>query len=343
MEVAHGGGRTPWYNYSSNFSSPTNIVAIAAAQAGAHHDLIPYSRSCFYQATQTGMPVMRSIMFGYPNDTNETATITNCEYLFGPNILVAPVITAGATSRNVYLPADHWLDYNAKSNLYAGPANITAAAPVQTIPLFVREGAIIPRGDIFQGNNMWTNDWSPSLRIEFFPSDEFNSTFPYYTGSSVQTISCANQNQSRVIQFGNLGNSGILQIYVSNPGSVVCNGTNLNPGSDYSYNPANHLLQIPFAGATTVVVSNSTSLFSALWPSTPHITHLSLSGTSLSLSATNGTAGGSWTLLQSTNVALPLSQWQTGCAGNFDGSGNLSTNLPNTATNRQEFYLLKAQ
>jgi alpha-D-xyloside xylohydrolase len=343
MEVEHGNGRTPWYNFSTNFTSPTNIVFIAAAQAAAHHDLIPYSRSWLYQATQTGMPVMRPIMFGYPNDTNESTTITNCEYLFGPNILVAPVVTAGATSRAVYLPADHWLDYNTKSNLYAGSTTLTVSAPIQTIPLFVREGAIIPRGDILQGNNMWTSNWSPSLRIEFFPSDNFNSTFPYYTGSSDQTISCSNQNQSRVIQFGDLGNSGVLQIYVKNPGLINLNGTNLNLGTDYTYNPTNNLLQIPFAGATTVVVSNSSSLFNPLWPSSPHITTIGLNGTGLSLSATNGTPSGPWALLQSTNVALPLNQWQTNATGNFDGSGNLSTNLVNTATNLQQFYILKVQ
>jgi hypothetical protein len=78
-------------------------------------------------------------------------------------------------------------------------------------------------------------------------------------------------------------------------------------------------------------------------PSTPKVTHIGLSGTTLSLSAANGTAGGVWILLQSTNVALPLSQWQTNTAGNFDGGGNLSTNIANTATNLQEFYILKVQ
>ena len=51
----------------------------------------------------------------------------------------------------------------------------------------------------------------------------------------------------------------------------------------------------------------------------------------------------SWTLLQSTNVALPMGQWQTNAAGTFDGSRILSINLVNTATNLQEFYLLKVQ
>ena len=78
-------------------------------------------------------------------------------------------------------------------------------------------------------------------------------------------------------------------------------------------------------------------------PRIPHITSISLSGSVLSISATNGTPGGSWTMLQSTNVALPLRQWQTNMAGNFDGGGNVSANLVNAATNSQEFYILKVQ
>jgi hypothetical protein len=78
-------------------------------------------------------------------------------------------------------------------------------------------------------------------------------------------------------------------------------------------------------------------------PSSPLITSVSLNAATLAISATNGTPGSAWILLQSTNLALPLSQWQTNLTGNFDGSGNLSTNIPNAATNRQEFYILKVQ
>jgi alpha-glucosidase (family GH31 glycosyl hydrolase) len=260
METVIGNSRTPWYDYT------TNLIAITRTQCAAHHDLIPYSRSHLYQATQTGMPVMRPIMFAYPNDTNLVTTITNCEYMFGGQILVAPVITAGATTRNVYLPAANWLDYNTKSNLYVGPANITVPAPIQTIPLFVNEGAIIPRGDILQGNNFWTTNWSSRLRIEFFPSDNFGSSFPYYTGSSVQTITCSNQNHALTIQFGDLTLGGNLEIYVENPGNVIRNGTNLTFGTDYTYDPTNNLLRVPFSGATTLVVNDATSLFGTFAP-----------------------------------------------------------------------------
>jgi predicted alpha-1,2-mannosidase len=78
-------------------------------------------------------------------------------------------------------------------------------------------------------------------------------------------------------------------------------------------------------------------------PPAPYITRVTADGTSLSLSATNGAASGPWILLQSTNLALPLSQWQTNCMGNFDSSGNLSTNLLNAATNGREFYILKVR
>ena len=73
----------------------------------------------------------------------------------------------------------------------------------------------------------------------------------------------------------------------------------------------------------------------------PRFTGISVSGTTLTLTATSGTTNGPWTLLQSTNVALPLSQWTTNKTGSYDGSGTLSTTLVNAATNAQEFYRVK--
>jgi fibronectin type 3 domain-containing protein len=76
--------------------------------------------------------------------------------------------------------------------------------------------------------------------------------------------------------------------------------------------------------------------------SSPHITGIQLSGSTLSITATNGTAGGTWTLLQSTNLTLPISQWTPVLTNTFDGSGtlNLTTNIVNPA-NAQDFYILE--
>jgi hypothetical protein len=87
-------------------------------------------------------------------------------------------------------------------------------------------------------------------------------------------------------------------------------------------------------GSGQIVVGNGV-------PPPPAITGVRWSGSSLFISATNGSAGGSWTLLQGTNLALPVSQWQTNCAGDFDSNGNLSTNILNPAIGSPEFYLLK--
>jgi hypothetical protein len=244
--------------------------------------------------------------------------------------------------------------------------------------LFVNEGAIIPRGDIWQGNNNWTSNWTPYLRIEFFPSENSGSSFPYYTGSSVQTIACANQNHTLNIQFGNLGYAGNLQVYLESLGSVagtvVSNGVSLTSGTGYTYNPATHLLQVPFNGPTTLVVSNAGSLFSPLeaWrvanfgnPSDPAVSGdgvnpsgdgianilkyafglnplavstnglpfesiVNNSGTNyLALTfqrATNATDC-TFTVLVTTNLVGPLSQWQTGSS--YSGA-NINSNTANT-------------
>lgn len=79
----------------------------------------------------------------------------------------------------------------------------------------------------------------------------------------------------------------------------------------------------------------------ALPANRPRLTHLTVFGNELFLTATNGVAGSQWTLLQSTQLALPLSQWQTNRIVNFDANGNLSTNILATVTNAQTFYILK--
>lgn len=256
MEILIGNSRTPWYDYS------TNLVAIARKQAADHHDLLPYARSYLYKATQTGLPLMRPLFLACPGDASVTNTWD--EYLYGEKLLVAPVVTAGATNRSVYLPAGNWINYNTRFGTCAGPTNFIVAAPLDTIPLFVNEGAIIPRGDILRANNNWTANWSPQLRIEFFPSDTFSSRFDYYTGSTVQTITCSNQNHTLAIQFGDLGLNGNLEIYLGAFGGVSRNGTNLTPEIDYSYDPAQRLLRVPFNGATTLAVAAARSLFAPI-------------------------------------------------------------------------------
>lgn len=79
----------------------------------------------------------------------------------------------------------------------------------------------------------------------------------------------------------------------------------------------------------------------ALSPPLPQFSGINVSGKSLTLTATNGAPGEPWALLETTNLALPLSQWTTYKTGNCDANGDVSTNLANAATNSREFFILK--
>lgn len=267
MEILIDPGRTVWYDSDYSHVEDPNLIDIARKQCSDHHDLIPYTKSCMYTAHQTGMPVMRQLIFAYPDDTNLYDMWD--EYLYGSEILVAPVTTPGATSRSVYLPAGKWLDYNNSSSVYAGPVTMTAFARLDTIPLFVRAGAIVPRGDILRSNNNWTSGWAPYLRIEFFPCDNTGNTFNYYTGNQVRPISCSMSGDGLVeIQFDNLGYDGSLQVYCRGYADVTSNGVALSEGVDFTYDlgsglghPVEMLLTIPFSGTTTVEITGVTSIF----------------------------------------------------------------------------------
>jgi alpha-D-xyloside xylohydrolase len=253
MEVLIGPNRTIWDDYDDD------LINITRAYVSTHHDLIPYTRSYLHQATLSGMPVMRALVLSYPGDTN-VADMWD-EYLYGHELLVAPVMAAGAADRNVYLPAGRWLDYNEKHGIYEGNQTVTAKAALQQIPLFVREGAIIPRGDIVQDNNNWHENWKPQLRIEYFPAENEPSSFSYYTGSTVQQITAHRVNDALAVQFGDLGVSGTLEVYCIRVNSIIRNGKTLRKDKDYQFDPGAGKLTIRFDGATKLTIEPASSLF----------------------------------------------------------------------------------
>lgn len=101
--------------------------------------LRPYTRAVMEEAHRTGAPAMRPLFFQYPGD--DTAWTVEDAYLYGPDILVAPVMDAQVDHRKVYLPVgDAWVE-QATGKEYAGGQVVTAHAPLEVIPVFVRKGA----------------------------------------------------------------------------------------------------------------------------------------------------------------------------------------------------------
>jgi alpha-glucosidase/alpha-D-xyloside xylohydrolase len=109
--------------------------------------LMPYLYSVVRECCQTGLPIMRALWLHDPDD--KTAAARGDEYLWGPNILVAPVTEKGATSRKVYLPRGIWHDFWSGEKLEGG-REITRPVDLETIPLYVRAGTILPLGPVKQ-------------------------------------------------------------------------------------------------------------------------------------------------------------------------------------------------
>ena len=88
------------------------------------------------------MPIVRPLVFAYRGDVNVQDRWD--EYLFGPDLLVAPVWKIDQRSREVYFPAGTWRSYWDRSQQYQGPGSVTIDVPLDSIPVFVRGGAQVP-------------------------------------------------------------------------------------------------------------------------------------------------------------------------------------------------------
>jgi len=184
-------------NFRSHGSRPHNEVWSYGKQAQPilekylrlRYQLMPYIYSLGYTANQTGAPFMRGLFLDFGNDPN-TAQIGD-EYMFGPALLVAPVTEQGATKRSVYLPTGtDWFNFWTNERLHGGQW-ITASAPIDTIPLFVREGSILPLGSTVES----TEEKQTIAKIRVYPGangrftlyDDDGRTYAYEHGESTLT------------------------------------------------------------------------------------------------------------------------------------------------------------
>jgi mannosyl-oligosaccharide alpha-1,3-glucosidase len=134
--------REPWM-----FGDETLVRLRQAAMS--RYALLPYWYTVFYEAEQTGMPVMRTMWMQYPN-TEELFNMDD-QYLVGSDLLVKPITKQGETETNVSFPLEHlWYDVEsleiASDNV--APGNVESSvvqADIEKIPVFQRGGSIIPR------------------------------------------------------------------------------------------------------------------------------------------------------------------------------------------------------
>ncbi len=136
--------------------------------------LMPFIYTTLEEAHRTGVPVFRPLLLNYQHDTN-TLNLDD-QFMVGADLLVAPVVKPGQSSRRVYLPEGVWVDYWT-GRRHAGAGMIEATAPLERVPLFIRAGAIIPTGPAMNFTGEKPVD---PLTFEIYPDDKGQSAATLY-------------------------------------------------------------------------------------------------------------------------------------------------------------------
>jgi alpha-glucosidase len=127
------------------------------------------------------VPLFRPLVLNYQDDAN-TYDLDD-EFMIGNDLLVAPILRPNLTERLVYLPPGSWYDYWTNKK-YKGGTMVSAAAPLETVPMFVRGGAIIPMGPAM--NYVGEKPIDP-LSFAIYPDDNGSASVTLYEDDGIST------------------------------------------------------------------------------------------------------------------------------------------------------------
>ena len=125
----------------------TRVEPICRKYLELRYRMLPYLYSTVRECATTGIPVMRALWLHFPDDPRSVECAD--QYLWGKSVLVAPVLEKGATTRQVYLPPGAWFDFWTGERL-EGARAISRPVDLETLPLYVRAGSILPLGPVKQ-------------------------------------------------------------------------------------------------------------------------------------------------------------------------------------------------
>lgn len=135
------------WNTDGTITSPwmhPDVLPIIREAIQFRYRLIPYLYMLLFEAAQTGRPIIRPLVYHFPDDPR--CRTESFDFLLGENLLVAGVLEPGARSRTVYLPAGAWWCDFHTGQWVEGGQEITVDAPLERAPLLVRAGGMIPMG-----------------------------------------------------------------------------------------------------------------------------------------------------------------------------------------------------
>lgn len=175
---------------------------------------LPYNYTLAYENTVEGLPLARPVNFHSEGGT-VNANVTD-EYLWGSEVLVAPVFKKGARSRKVYFPAgDTWVNWNKPLQTFAGGTTATVAAPLDELPMFVKAGSFIPQ---YMHPLENVSQYDPTfLTLKYFPSKE-SSSFTMFDDNRLSPTSLAD-GQYQLTTFTAVPQGRKLEIDIESEGS----------------------------------------------------------------------------------------------------------------------------
>ena len=174
--------------------------------------LLPYIYNCFYQASQTGIPVMRAMFIDFPDDPvvleyTPDGNIAERQFMFGDWLLVAPVVYENAKSLIIYLPEGEWFNFWTNEK-HEAPLPMVVDTPLDFCPIFVRGGAIIPMQNIVQYSDEKSIDPlilsvypSRTSKVQYYEDDGIS--FDYTRGDFLLiNYTCSKTEQSITFEIG---------------------------------------------------------------------------------------------------------------------------------------------
>ena len=260
--------RLPWQFGTAAKNSAEKFLKL-------REQLVPYTYTLAQEANRTGVPVVRATYLEYPDEA-AAYDAAGKEYFYGPNVLVAPVITPGtSTTTSVWFPPGQWTDYFT-GKTYSGPSTQSVATTLDTMPVFIKAGGIMAtRGadvandvqnpltsvaldvaaganghfDLFEDAGDNTDGASATTPIDYTESTPAN-------GAPTSTVKIGAQQGSYPGQLAQRTWTLKLHDVTAQPEGVTVNGAS----TPSSYDAATHTLTVTTgslstASATTIVVT----------------------------------------------------------------------------------------
>lgn len=227
--------RSPW-NAQARTGDNT-IISHFAKYTNTRMNLLPYIFSEAKKTSNTGVPMMRAMVLDYPTDSN-TYGLT-AQYMFGDNLLVAPVVNQGETNKSIYLPQGDWIDFWWGSQRPGG-RTISYYASVDDLPVFVKSGSILPMnlnssyelsGTIGNSLTSYTN-----LSFRIYPLGTTTYDWNDDIGGSVKTITSTEQYglNKETVTLPATTTTSTLQVFTTKPTSVTVDAVTLTQYSTLS-------------------------------------------------------------------------------------------------------------